>query len=874
MTAIMSRRRFIRELQVDNERIPQLEVENARLKESVAKLQEEAKEYLRVMDSYRENERGEGHGLSMPPDAGPAMSVGFGDEEETEELRKRLKEEMEKVAQMKGELDDTLNILEETKQGKETAEADLAETKTLLETEKAERKVQVESLTALVNESTAKIAQLETDLEAEKTARKNESEDYETKIAGLEDNIKDVNKQFEEETSRRKELEGQLNELGDDSQTKITDLTKEVAELKRNIKELEAELATEKTRREALEQQLETVQNELEEESKKRKELEDDLTQTKTELQDASTKCSEMAEKMESMETEVVTIIEAKVFVEAKSGGGVDLGLNLGPDQQAELSAYTRCFNMHLAEDPMISYCMPCQENGTDLLSKLGDGLLIAKFINILSPDTIDERALNIPQGGRLKADEMLENLTLCVGSAKAVGIPIADEEKLIQNLVAPQEADILLDFLFALIKSKYLENVSVRRCEELLDLCENPDTGLSGLKLQEIETDALQSMGPQDLLLRWINWHRIAEAAKPLEGELVDWGDDLADATAFSSVLCRIAECTMPDQPGLMPDTCKSDGKRARHVMEKAAKLGITHFHIPTNITGGNARLNTLFTACIFNCHTGIGDEEALRSGKSGSARRDQGGTCGSELSEEDREERAYRMWINSCGIPNCYVNNLFLDSRDGLNVLKLIDHIKPGTVDWKRVAKKPKGIFKKTGNCNLIIKYAKSPLNLNIKLIAGADIVEGNPKLIMAIMGQLMRYDTMLKLEKAFKKMGLKGGKNEESAILKWANDLVAKKPHDLNPMRKMKSFKDKGLSNSLFFFNLIWAIQPKLIKWKMVNSDPDTVKDKTRNAGYVISVARKLGAEVYLLPHDIVECKQKQIMLFLGSVMSVVC
>ena len=38
-----------------------------------------------------------------------------------------------------------------------------------------------------------------------------------------------------------------------------------------------------------------------------------------------------------------------------------------------------------------------------------------------------------------------------------------------------------------------------------------------------------------------------------------------------------------------------------------------------------------------------------------------------------------------------------------------------------------------------------------------------------------------------------------------------------------------------------------------------------------GYAISIARKLGAEIFLLPHDIVEVKNKMILLFIGSVMS---
>jgi plastin-1 len=42
--------------------------------------------------------------------------------------------------------------------------------------------------------------------------------------------------------------------------------------------------------------------------------------------------------------------------------------------------------------------------------------------------------------------------------------------------------------------------------------------------------------------------------------------------------------------------------------------------------------------------------------------------------------------MWINSLNIDGVYVNNLFTDSRDGVNLIKLIDRVRPGLVIMKR--------------------------------------------------------------------------------------------------------------------------------------------------------------------------------------------
>ena len=61
----------------------------------------------------------------------------------------------------------------------------------------------------------------------------------------------------------------------------------------------------------------------------------------------------------------------------------------------------------------------------------------------------------------------------------------------------------------------------------------------------------------------------------------------------------------------------------------------------------------------------------------------------------EGSREERAFRFWINSLGIEDVFITNLYEEARDGLVLLKVIDKISPGIVDWSKVEKKPKNMF-----------------------------------------------------------------------------------------------------------------------------------------------------------------------------------
>lgn len=44
--------------------------------------------------------------------------------------------------------------------------------------------------------------------------------------------------------------------------------------------------------------------------------------------------------------------------------------------------------------------------------------------------------------------------------------------------------------------------------------------------------------------------------------------------------------------------------------------------------------------------------------------------------------------------------------------------------------------------------------------------------------------------------------------------------------------------------------------MVNWDLVTMDPTTNEEKTNNAKYAISVARKLGACVFVAAEDIVE------------------
>jgi hypothetical protein len=91
---------------------------------------------------------------------------------------------------------------------------------------------------------------------------------------------------------------------------------------------------------------------------------------------------------------------------------------------QEEMDAFSEHLNNCLSGDSELKHLLPIQEGKTDLCTKVRDGLLLAKFINLAVKDTIDERALNKPKGGKeLSLFQIQENQTLVISSAKGIGV-------------------------------------------------------------------------------------------------------------------------------------------------------------------------------------------------------------------------------------------------------------------------------------------------------------------------------------------------------------------------------------------------------------------------------------------------------------------
>lgn len=505
---------------------------------------------------------------------------------------------------------------------------------------------------------------------------------------------------------------------------------------------------------------------------------------------------------------------------------------------QEEMSAFASHINQVLGGDVELKYLLPINPNGTELCEKVRDGVLLCKFINIAVPDTIDERALNKVKDKPLSLFQINENQNVCISAAKSIGVTTTNigAAELIDG---PNYPHLVLGLVWQLVKLQLLNAINLKNHPELVRLLEDGE-----------ELSDLLRLPPEQLLLRWFNYH-LKNANHPKR--VTNFSSDVLDSEAYTVLLHQIA-------PHLCDTSAMSTNDlnaRAVKVLDNASKLNVHAFIKPGDIVSGNKRLNLAFTAAIFNQCPGLDPLTQEELDKAGLMDDDFG---------DSREERAFRMWMNSLGVDGLYVNNLFEDCKDGLALLKTMDKVEPGIVSWAQVERNPNNKFKKVANCNYAVVLGKQ-MKFSLVGIGGVDIVNGNKKLVLALVWQLMRYHTIKFLQQTHAdKFGANVTVTDEM-IIQWANEKVSSKGRNT----RMESFKDPTLANSHFFFDLLFAIESRIINWDLV-TEGKSQEDMLLNARYALSVARKLGATIFLLPEDIVEVKPKMIMTFVASLMAV--
>ncbi|CAO3615019.1 unnamed protein product [Mucor fragilis] len=496
-------------------------------------------------------------------------------------------------------------------------------------------------------------------------------------------------------------------------------------------------------------------------------------------------------------------------------GANSDATHTINEDERTE---FTRHINSIMEMDPDVGYRLPIPTNTMQLFDECRDGLILCKLINDAVPDTIDERVLNVKK--KMNNFQMVENNNIVVNSAKAIGCSVVNIGS--QDIIEGKEY-LILGLIWQIIKRGLLNKITIQQHPELYRLLEQDETLEEFLKLP-----------PDVILLRWFNYHLKAAG---WERRVNNFSKDVCDGENYTILLNQIK----PDECSRAPLQEQDVMKRAEMVLQNAEAIGCRKYLTPKAMVSGNPKLNLAFVAHLFNTHPGLEpltEEEAPEVEPFDA--------------EGEREARMFTLWLNSLNVePGVY--NLYEDLKDGLILLQAFDKVQPGLVQWRMVSKKqPLSRFKQLENCNYAVRLGQEN-GFSLVGIQGADIVDEQKTLTLGLVWQMMRENIVRTLQSLSE-----GGRPvTDMDMVKWANETAQRG----GKQSKMSSFRDPSLRTGVFFLDVLNGMKPGIVDATHATAG-NTDEDAFNNARLAISIARKLGATIFLVPEDIVEVRSKMV------------
>lgn len=523
-----------------------------------------------------------------------------------------------------------------------------------------------------------------------------------------------------------------------------------------------------------------------------------------------------------------------KIFV---AGSNSNITHTINEDERTE---FTRHINAVLAGDRDIGNRLPFPTDTFEMFDECKDGLVLAKLINDSVPDTIDERVLNLPKKGKaLNAFQMTENNNIVIESAKGIGCSVVNIGS--GDIIEVRE-HLILGLIWQVIRRGLLGKIDIMLHPELYRLLEEDETLEQFLRLP-----------PEQILLRWFNYH-LKAANWPRRVQ--NFSTDVKDAENYTVLLAQIGHeygCTRG------PLQTRDLHQRAEEVLQNADRLGCRKFLTPSSLVAGNPKLNLAFVANLFNTHPAldpITEEEKIE--------------VEDFDAEGEREARVFTLWLNSLDVQPA-VQSFFDDLCDGTILMQAYDKVIKGSVNWRCVNKRPAhggemSRFKAVENTNYAIELGKQN-GFSLVGIQGADITDGQRKLTLGLVWQLMRKDITLTLKGLAQRLGKR--EITDSEMVRWANDMSRKGGRNSS----IRSFKDPAIGTGVFLLDVLSGIKSSYVDYDLV-TDGRTDDDAYLNAKLSISIARKMGATIWLVPEDICQVRARLVTTFIGTLFRTLC
>ncbi|ETO32076.1 fimbrin-like protein, partial [Reticulomyxa filosa] len=530
-------------------------------------------------------------------------------------------------------------------------------------------------------------------------------------------------------------------------------------------------------------------------------------------------------------------------------------------------------------DDPIVCLYTPQPKlDKHHMLSALYDCELLCELVNLVEADFVDARVIHKPDALKpypISNKYVKENVQLLIASLKAFGIHIDHGDD-----VYTKWSDIFTHFE---LLQKVIDELHTKKLKAYVNLKETPE--IKDLKDANESEEDIGRIPPQEWLKRWLN-HR---SGKPVLSPISD----------YTEALYETMKCIDPAFASSAPaQTFSADPTMASQHMVRFArtKLNINVYLQANDLVAHHQKLQELFAAQIFEVSSGLE--------KKSKAKKPRGSTKLPGSADD-----GMISFINSVLPPEQQINELTRDMSDGLDyypcsfdlffffflslsirnchfcmfllhsivLCRLLEKMKPGCIQWKAVQIKPRQKFDKIGNCNYAMTICSKEFPFSLVGIGGDDIHNGNQKMVRSLLWQMMRYWSTKKLSEL--SFGGKDVKDED--ILQWAN-LTISGLRDRHSS-EIRSFRDKKLTTGLFYLELLKAVlgeehvRNDLIYFNIpVLSNPrapdEHNKERLANARYAMTIIRMNGADLFILPEDLIGLDSKAVLSTLAAIMTI--
>ncbi|KAI2647988.1 Plastin-2 [Labeo rohita] len=254
-----------------------------------------------------------------------------------------------------------------------------------------------------------------------------------------------------------------------------------------------------------------------------------------------------------------------------------------------------------LEKDADCQHVLPMDPSTNDLFTAVGDGIVLCKMINLSVADTIDERTINKKKLTPFTIQVRHKRCSRHAGLFHTLLFYWVLMLLFMRKCAGESEPRAELGFRYRLPRGEHRSRGPERR--QAAFSAGTPVAALIALLRDGESLEDLVKLSPEELLLRWANYH-LEEAGCP---KINNFSSDIKDSKAYYNILNQVAP--KGDEDGIPPIPIdmsgireKDDLKRAECMLEQADRLGCRQFVTATDVVRGNPKLNLAYVANLFN--------------------------------------------------------------------------------------------------------------------------------------------------------------------------------------------------------------------------------------------------------------------------------